>query len=104
MFSEEKKTLESIDKRIAGLSTEKKPKKEKVISGNLSIGIQIMSDLIAGVIVGLGIGLFLDGVFDTKPLLMIIFLFIGSAAGFLNVYRTVDGYTKKQEQEDKLKD
>lgn len=39
------------------------------------------------VLVGWGIGYYLDGRFDTKPTLMIIFLLLGIAAGFKGLYR-----------------
>jgi len=45
------------------------------------------TELIAAVAVGTIIGFILDTWFDTKPWLIIIFFFIGSAAGMLNVIR-----------------
>ena len=55
------------------------------------------SELISGVIVGAGIGYLLDILFGTRPLLLIIFLFLGGVAGFLNVYRFVKSMEKEQE-------
>ncbi len=106
MFDDEKKALEALDKRIESLSegTESKKKSKGEGKGNFDLAIRIISDLIAGVVVGLGIGMVLDDVFDKKPLFMIIFLFMGSIAGFLNVYRTVQAYEKRQEQEVKKED
>jgi len=50
------------------------------------------TDLVAGLVVGLGIGYALDTyVFDTKPWLMVVFFFLGAAAGIMNVFRTVQG-------------
>jgi ATP synthase protein I len=46
------------------------------------------TELVAAVAVGTIIGFILDNWFDTKPWLIIIFFFIGSAAGMLNVIRT----------------
>ena len=46
------------------------------------------TELVAAVAVGTIIGFILDNWFDTKPLFIIIFFFIGSAAGILNVIRT----------------
>lgn len=50
--------------------------------------MRIGAELISGLIVGTGLGWFLDGWLDTKPMMMIIFIFLGGAAGILNVYRT----------------
>jgi ATP synthase protein I len=46
------------------------------------------TELVAAVVVGTIIGFILDNWFGTKPWLLIIFFFIGSAAGMLNVIRT----------------
>ena len=46
------------------------------------------TELVAAVAVGTIIGFILDSWFDTKPWLIIIFFFLGAAAGMLNVIRT----------------
>ena len=46
------------------------------------------TELVAAVVVGTIIGFILDNWFGTKPWLIIIFFFIGSVAGMLNVIRT----------------
>ena len=56
---------------------------------------KIGTELVAAVMVGTIIGLILDNWFDTKPWLIIIFFFIGSAAGMLNVIRVA----KKMQKE-----
>ncbi len=65
-----------------------KPSAPRVVAAS-GIGIRIAADLLAGVLVGGGIGYVLDDFFGTKPILLVIFLFFGGAAGFLNVYRMV---------------
>ena len=45
------------------------------------------TELVAAVVVGTIIGFILDTWFGTKPWFIIIFFFIGSAAGMLNVIR-----------------
>ena len=46
------------------------------------------TELVAAVVVGTIIGFILDNWFDTKPWLIIIFFFIGVAAGIINVIRS----------------
>ena len=46
------------------------------------------TELVAAVAVGTIIGFILDNWFDTKPLFILIFFFVGFAAGILNVVRT----------------
>ena len=53
------------------------------------------TELVAAVAVGTIIGFILDSWFDTKPWLMIIFFFLGAAAGMLNVIRTANRMQKE---------
>ena len=53
------------------------------------------TELVAAVVVGTIIGFILDNWFDTKPWLIIIFFFIGSAAGMLNVIRAAQRMQKE---------
>ena len=53
------------------------------------------TELVAAVAVGTIIGFILDGWFDTKPWLIIIFFFLGTAAGILNVIRTANRMQKE---------
>ena len=49
---------------------------------------KISTELVAAIIVGATLGFILDNWFDTKPLFIICFFFIGVAAGILNVIRS----------------
>ena len=53
------------------------------------------TELVAAVAVGTIIGFILDSWFDTKPWLIIIFFFLGAAAGMLNVIRAANKMQKK---------
>ena len=53
--------------------------------------MRIAVDLLAGLAIGVGLGLVLDNWLGTAPLMMVVFLFIGAAAGMLNVYRAATG-------------
>ena len=53
------------------------------------------TELVAAVAVGTIIGFILDSCFDTKPWLIIIFFFLGAAAGMLNVIRTANRMQKE---------
>ena len=54
------------------------------------------TELVAAVAVGTIIGFILDTWFDTKPWLIIIFFFLGAAAGMLNVIRTANRMQKEE--------
>jgi ATP synthase protein I len=53
------------------------------------------TELVAAVGVGTIIGFILDSWFGTKPWLMIIFFFLGAAAGMLNVVKTANRMQKE---------
>ncbi len=50
--------------------------------------LKLSTEMIAGVAVGGFIGWALDRWLGTAPILMVVFLFIGGAAGILNVVRS----------------
>ena len=53
------------------------------------------TELVAAVAVGTIIGFILDSWFDSKPWLIIIFFFLGAAAGLLNVIRAANRMQKE---------
>ena len=57
-------------------------------SSSMGSAFKLSTDLVAHVAVGTIIGFILDSWFDTKPWLIIIFFFLGSIAGILNVIKT----------------
>ena len=54
------------------------------------------TELVSAVAVGTIIGFILDSWFDTKPWLIIIFFFLGTAAGILNVIKTANRMQKEE--------
>ena len=52
-------------------------------------GFKISTEIIAALVVGVGIGLIVDKYLGTKPFGLIIFFIFGALAGFLNVYRVM---------------
>lgn len=62
------------------------------VSGSgLGFGLRIAVDLLAGLAIGVGLGLVLDSWLNTAPLMLVVFFFLGAAAGMLNVYRVATG-------------
>ena len=66
-------------------------KKRGSFMGN---AFKLGTELVAAVAVGTIIGFILDSWFDTKPWLIIIFFFLGAAAGMLNVIRAANKMQK----------
>ena len=71
--------------------SESKPKKEN----DVGFAFKISTELVAALIVGVGIGLIVDNFLETKPFGLIIFFILGAFAGFLNVYRVIRRIEKK---------
>ncbi len=70
-------------------------KKEKGLFKQTLAASQLGLHMVLATFVGLAMGYGLDKLFDTKPLMTIIFLMIGIAAGFLELFR----FAKKQSRE-----
>ena len=66
--------------------------KRSTFMGN---AFKLGTELVAAVAVGTIIGFILDTLFDTKPWLIIIFFFLGAAAGMLNVIRAANRMQKE---------
>lgn len=87
--------LEDLGARIRELRAERQPKsvrsplggRDSALSAAFRIGVELVSALGVGVV----IGLLLDRWLGTAPWLMIVFFFLGSGAGVLNVYRAASG-------------
>ena len=60
-------------------------------NSGLGFGFRVGVDLVSALAVGIGIGYLLDQWLGTKPWLLILFFFLGAAAGVLNVYRALNG-------------
>jgi len=89
--------VQHIGKRIQKFkSFEKKVQKDPTETKFVyayQIGARIGTELVSGVLVGIGLGYLLDKMFNSAPIMLIIFTILGSAAGFLNIYR----FVKQQE-------
>ena len=81
--------LQKLKERIdTAETTNSPPPKQKKQSG-AGFGFKISTEIIAALIVGVGIGLIVDKYLGTKPFGLIIFFIFGAIAGFLNVYRVM---------------
>ena len=88
-FKTRVKIAKSKIKKQAQLDSEKR-------GSFMGSAFKLGTELVSAVAVGTIIGFILDSWFDTKPWLIIIFFFLGTAAGILNVIRTAN---RMQEEE-----
>ncbi len=90
------KNLDSLNKKIENLSPKEKDSKTSKNNGGAGFGFKISTEIIAALVVGVGIGLIVDNYFNTKPIGLIIFFIFGALAGFLNVYRVMRRIEKQR--------
>ena len=91
-----KKQLENLKEKIDNLQHNKEKKSVSKRNSGASFGFKISTEIVAALIVGVGIGLLVDNYFNTKPFGLIIFFVLGAFAGFLNVYRVMRRIEKQK--------
>ena len=67
----------------------------------MSLGLRVLSEFVAGIIVGAVMGWQFDEWLGTKPVLLIVMTAFGTIAGFWNVYRLAAAPTGPQARSDK---
>jgi len=99
--------LGSLDQRLSEIRGSRKIETDP--SGNeqdtaqarasaMAIGLRLSSELVAGVLVGAGLGWGFDRLLSTSPWGLIVFLLLGFTAGVINVMRTAGVMAKQHER------
>lgn len=89
--------LKSLGERLSKARRDRKGATDDAEPGNsgfntaLALGFRIGMELVVAVVCGLGVGWLIDRGLGTRPWAMIGFLFVGFAAGLMNVYRVMKG-------------
>ena len=86
-MNKSKDKLVELKKKIQNFEKNKTDFSQNTKKSGASFGFKISTEIVAALVVGVGIGLIVDNYFDTKPFGLIIFFILGAFAGFLNVYR-----------------
>ena len=89
-----KTDIESLEKKIDKLKSSKKENNVQSFKVQ-NDGWRMVIELVVGMLLGFGIGLGLDILLNTKPLLLIIFTLLGFIAGVKTMLNTAK--TMKQE-------
>lgn len=82
-------------KRAAYPRSVKEDKAQNTVGKYFNVGVELVS----GVFVGVGLGLFMDWAFGSSPWGLISFFILGSVAGMLNVYRALTAPNKKSKKD-----
>ncbi|MCZ4281806.1 AtpZ/AtpI family protein [Kiloniella laminariae] len=107
---EDNSSLTDLDTRLRA-ARERQEKVNKPASRNqaemasgMAVGFRIAVEIVAALIMGFGIGYYLDLWLGTKPWLMIIFFFLGIGAAFINVIRVAKQLENKKRFRDTRED
>ncbi|MEO0937866.1 MAG: AtpZ/AtpI family protein [Pseudomonadota bacterium] len=95
----DKERMKALEARLSEL---RKPEAQKSHSeehySQAQLAWRMVIELVAGLGIGFGMGYGLDAVFGTTPWLMIIFIFLGLAAGVQTMMRSAKEVQEKQER------
>lgn len=89
---QEEPSREDLDARLRAAKAKRGGAGQEEPDGGLAFAVRIGVDLVAALIVGVGIGIALDRWFETSPWFLVLFFLLGAAAGMMNVYRVMAGY------------
>jgi ATP synthase protein I len=79
---------EGLARQRAGETSNSPEENRAATASGYARGFRLSSELVAGVIVGAGLGWFIDRLLGIAPWGFIVFLLLGFAAGVLNVMRS----------------
>ena len=96
MTTYKNKNLEKLNEKINKLKNKQDHTNKLKKQNGAALGFKISTEIIAALVVGVGIGLIVDNYFNTKPIGLIIFFIFGALAGFLNVYRVMRRIEKQK--------
>ena len=116
--SKKPRSLEDLDARLRAARAREEATSQRTPRGGdtgrgMGLGFRVAVELVAGVAVGSLIGYALDAWLGSKPWLMVVFFFLGAAAGVMNAYRAAKGLddsvglgqaARRREQEQRAKD
>jgi ATP synthase protein I len=107
-------SMRDLDDRLRRLREREDSGKAKTgrrvsTSSGLGMAMRIGVELVAALLIGVGIGWGLDHLLGTSPWLLLVFFLFGAVAGMLNIYRVMMGmsqtigYTRQEKDGDERK-
>ena len=99
---EERARLDALSKRIEAAKGVEAPRKAVADHhSQAQVGWRMVTELVAGLLIGFGIGYGLDVLFGTLPIFLVLFTLAGFAAGIRVMLRTA---AELQAKPDRAKD
>ena len=92
--------LDALESRINALKKSHAPKDHMDEHySQAQLAWRMVIELVSGLGIGFGIGYGLDALFGTQPFLMVVFIFLGLAAGIKTMMRSAREVTDRQAAE-----
>jgi ATP synthase protein I len=89
-------SLEDVEARLAAVRASQDKERDAVERRRATgqahgVGFKIAAELVASVLVGAGLGYFLDQWLETKPLFLVLMVLLGFGAALMNIFRIMKG-------------
>ena len=93
---EDMERLRALEARIAKLRKDREPAPAKADGHTMGQAAwRMVTELVAGLLVGFGIGLGLDALLGTRPWLLVLFTLLGFWAGIRTMMRTAQDVQRR---------
>ena len=94
--------LPSLEKLGEKIDSKRKapPIPEDVTNKGAGVALRLASEMVAGILVGLIVGHYLDKWLGTSPVLFLICMALGLAAGFMTMMRSVKAMNDSEKDSD----
>ena len=88
-MNKSKNKIQKLKSKINQIQTQDNANRIYSKKKSVSFGFRVSTEIVAALVVGVGIGIIVDNYFNSQPFGLIIFFILGALAGFLNVYRVM---------------
>ena len=89
----DRKRLDDLDARLRAAREGTEPPRPSSTQRETSFAYRVLIEMVAGVVGGALIGWWLDSWLGTRPILLVVMILLGFAAGGLNAYRASQAYS-----------
>lgn len=100
MGQDDQPSFKDLDARLKQARKAREPRPARREARPLGVAFRLSVEMVVGLVVGGVIGYFLDRWLGTSPWLLLVFFFLGAAAGIRNVMRAAEEISRQAEAEE----